>query len=212
MGFLKNLFGKQETVRQLTKVHDLLVNDIIVLNDSFGLPERLRGKQFQVTAINSYEYEHNTQLEWVLTGQDDSELYLSLDVDDKTYLKFALKIEHEDVEQLFDLEQFAQVFDSEEPTELDKQADSALTEQWTSNYYRQQTYAQIGYFHRKDSRSENISVYQGKDAGEQFELYALFDQDQDKGIDIEVWSDGDTDVFLTLFRPLTDVVDFFPGS
>lgn len=212
MGFLKNLFGKQETVRQLTKVHDLLVNDIIVLNDSFGLPERLRGKQFQVTAINSYEYEHNTQLEWVLTGQYDSELYLSLDVDDKTYLKFALKIEHEDVEQLFDLEQFAQVFDNEEPTELDKQTDSALTEQWTSNYYRQQTHGQIGYFHRKDSRSENISVYQGKDAGEQFELYALFDQDQDKGIDIEVWSDGDTDVFLTLFRPLTDVIDFFPGS
>ena len=70
----------------------------------------------------------------------------------------------------------------------------------------------MGYFHRKDHRSENISAYEDKDSGEQLELYSLYNEDQSKGIDIEVWQDGDTDVFLTLFRPLTDIVDMYSAS
>ncbi len=70
----------------------------------------------------------------------------------------------------------------------------------------------VGYFHRKDHRSENLSAYEGKDAGEQFELYALFNEDQSKGLDVEVWQDGETDVFLTIFRPLSDIVEMYPAS
>ena len=47
---------------------------------------------------------------------------------------------------------------------------------------------------------------------EQFELYQLLDRDESKGLELEVWSDGDTDVFLTMYRPLSDIVDMYPGS
>ncbi len=213
MSFFKKIFNKeQDTQRQLTSAEQLQINDIIELSDSFALPENLRAKQYQVTAVNCYEFEHKIQTEWVLKNELNQLIYLTLDIDDETYLKFALKIEHEDVETLFDLDDFATVF--EEPGEafLERKTDNEHTNQWTSEQYQQCIFAQVGYFHRQDNRCKTISSYEGKDAGEQFEFYQLLDNDESRGIDIEVWEDGETDVFLTLYRPLTDIVDMYPGS
>jgi hypothetical protein len=215
MSFLKSVFNKKSNKsaeRKLTEVNQLLVGDIIVLTDSFALPEVLRNQQLQVTAVNSYEYEQYTQSEWTLQGNDELLLFLSLDVEDSTELKFALKIEHEDVETLFDLDCFSEIFDEPGQAFLDRKTDNKLTTSWSSEQYQQSTFAKVGYFHRKDHRSENLSAYEGKGSGEQFELYSLYNEDQSKGIDVEVWQDGDTEVFLTLFRPLTDIIDMYPAS
>ncbi|MFT5755973.1 MAG: hypothetical protein ACI9LM_000685 [Alteromonadaceae bacterium] len=212
MSFFKRVFNKEEKQRSLTDVKELKIKDIIVLTDSFGLPEALRQQQFQVSAVNCYEFERKTQTEWVLLGNDNIELYLTLDEDDQTALKFSLKINNQEVESLFDLDEFSTVFDEPGNAFLDKQADNQLTSGWTSPQYQQNIFSEVGYFHRKDNRTESLSSYEGNEAGEQFELYALLDQDQSRGIDIEVWQDGDTDVFLTLYRPTSDIVDMFPGS
>lgn len=213
MGFFKNIFKTaKEEQRKLTHANQLKVNDIIVLSDSFGLPEALRGQELQVSAINSYEYENKTETEWVLQGSNNVQIFLTLDIDDETYLKFSLKIQRDDVESLFVLDDFSTIFDEPGSAFLDRQTDTPTTSSWSSEQYQQQTFAQVGYFHRKDNRVESLSEYEGKDAGEQFELYALFDKDESRGIDIEVWQDGDTDVFLTLFRPTTDIKDMYPGS
>ncbi|WP_085297901.1 hypothetical protein [Cognaticolwellia mytili] len=212
MSFLKRMFSKPVQERKLSNVKDLTVNDIIVMSDSFGLPEALRAQEFQVSAVNSYEFEHNTQTEWVLQGNNDIQFFLTLDEDDKTYLKFSLKILHQDVESLFDLEQFSTIFDDPGQAQLERQTDNTTTSGWSDDLYRQRVFAQVGFFHRKDHRKDTLSQYEGKDSGEQFELYALYNEDQDKGIDIEVWQDGDTEVFLTLFKPTTDIVDMYPGS
>jgi len=212
MGFLKSLFKKETQERKLTHADQLKKGDIIVLSDSFGLPEALRGQEFQVSAINCYEFETKTDTEWVLQGVNNTQIYLTLDVDDETYLKFSLKIERDEVETLFDLNSFATIFDEPGNAFLERQADTNNTSSWSAEQYQQQTFAQVGYFHRKDNRVESLSSYEGKDAGEQFELYALFDKEDTRGIDIEVWQDGDTEVFLTLFRPTTDIIDMYPGS
>jgi len=212
MSFLKKMFGKEEKQRTLSSARDLNTGDIIVLTDSFALPESLRTQQFQVTAVNSYEYENVTQTEWTLTGNNDLEIFLSLDVDDKTYLKFALKIEHQDVESLFDLDEFSTLFDEPGQAFLNRLNDNDKTASWTSEQYQQSVFAKVGYFHRKDHRSETLSPYEGKGSGEQFEMYQLLDQDQSRGIEVEVWDDGDTDVFLSIYRPLTDIIDMYPGS
>jgi len=212
MSFLKNIFKKDEPQRQIMHANDLLKGDMIVLTDSFALPENLRNQQFQVTAINSYEYEHQTDTEWVLTGNNNTELFLTLDIDDKTYLKFALKVQHKDIENLFDLDVFSTIFDEPGNAFLTKQADSQSSTGWSSDEYQQCTFAKVGYFHRKDHRTESLSAYEGKEAGEQFELYQLLDKEQSKGVELEVWQDGDTDVFLTLYRPTTDIIDMYPGS
>jgi len=214
MSFFKNIFSKkEEEQRKLTSPRDLNKGDIIVLTDSFALPESLRSQQFEITAVNSYEYQSLTQTEWTLTGTNsDIEIFLSLDCDDKTYLKFALKIEHQDVETLFDLDNFSTIFDEPGKAFLDRQQDTEKTAQWSSEQYQQTIYGKVGYFHRKDHRSETLSEFEGKGSGEQFELYQLLDQEQDRGLEVEVWEDGDTDVFLCLYRPLSDIIDMFPGS
>jgi len=217
MSFFKKIFNKSDDeTRKLTTVGDLKINDIIVLTDSFALPENLRSQQFQVSAVNSYEFENNTQSEWVLKNNQNDQLYLTLDIDDEVYLKFSLEINEQTVETLFNLDDFAVIFDQEsfeqENTFLERQQECENTTHWTSEQYQQAIFAQVGFFHRKDHRSENLSAYEGKDAGEQFELYQLLDQDQSRGVDVEVWSDGDTDVFLTLYRPVSDIIDMYPGS
>ncbi len=213
MSFFKKIFNKSEQKqRKLTQVNQLLVNDIIVLTDSFALPEVLRGQQLQVTAVNCYEYENSTQSEWTLQGSNELLIFLSLDVDDATELKFSLKIDPEDVETLFNLDRFSEIFDEPGQAFIDRKTDNDRTTSWSSEQYQQSVFANVGYFHRKDHRSENLSAYEGKDAGEQLELYSLYNEDQSKGVDIEVWSDGETDVFLTLFRPLTDIIDMYPAS
>jgi hypothetical protein len=213
MSFFKKIFNKEsQTQRKLTHVNQLLVGDIIVLTDSFALPKTLQGQQFQVTAVNSYEYEQNTQTEWSLQGNDDLAIFLSLAVDDTTELKFSFKIEHDDVETLFDLDEFSQIFDEPGEAFLNRQKDNEATTTWSSEQYQQSVFAKVGYFHRKDHRSEELSAYEGKGSGEQLEQYILYNEDQSKGLDIEVWQDGDTDIFLTLFRPLTDIIDMYPAS
>ena len=213
MSFFKKIFNKEaQTQRKLTHVNQLLVGDIIVLTDSFALPKVLQGQQFQVTAVNSYEYEHITQTEWALQGTDELALFLSLEVDDITELKFSLKVEHDDVEVLFDLDNFSQIFDEPGQAFLNRLRDNDVTSTWSSEQYQQSIFAKVGYFHRKDHRSEDLSAYEGEGSGEQLELYTLYNEDQSKGLDVEVWQDGDTDVFLTLFRPLTDIVDMYPAS
>ncbi|MDG1751822.1 MAG: hypothetical protein P8I03_09210 [Thalassotalea sp.] len=212
MSFFKKIFKKDETARQVNKVNDLLKGDIIVLTDSFALPENLRNQQFQVTEVNSYEFESRVDTEWVLAGNDDTELYLTLDIDDRTYLKLSLKIQHEDVETLFDLDEFSTIFDEPGEAFLTRKNDSSLSQGWTSDQYQQSIFSTVGYFHRKDHRSENLSAYEGKESGEQFELYQLLDKEQSRGIELEVWQDGDTDIFLTFYRPTTDIIDMFPGS
>ncbi|MCJ8319078.1 MAG: hypothetical protein MJK12_05565 [Colwellia sp.] len=212
MSFLKKMFGKEEKQRRLTSVRDLNTDDIIVLTDSFALPEVLRQQQFQVTAVNSYEYETVTQTEWTLSGNDEAEIFLSLDVDDKTYLKFTLKIAQQDVESLFDLDEFSTLFDEPGQAFLNRLTDNDKTTSWTSEQYQQSIFAKVGYFHRKDHRSQALSQYEGKGSGEQFEFYQLLDQDQSKGIEVEVWDDGDTDVFLSIYRPISDIIDMYPGS
>ncbi|MGL1955901.1 MAG: hypothetical protein OCD00_01115 [Colwellia sp.] len=213
MSFFKNVFNKKSNeVRKLTNVKQLLVGDIIVLTDSFALPEALRSQQFQVNAVNSYEYQHNTQTEWSLQGNNNVTLFLSLEVDDVTELKFSLKIEHEEVESLFDLAHFSEIFDEPGQAFLTRQQDTELTNGWSDEQYQQSVFAKVGYFHRKDHRSESLSAYEDEDCGEQLELYVLYNEQQSKGIDIEVWQDGDTEVFLTIFRPLTDIIDMYPAS
>jgi hypothetical protein len=212
MSFLKRLFNKKEDERQVNSAEELKIKDIIVLTDSFALPESLRTQQFQVSAINCYEFESKTETEWVLQGENNLELYLTIENDDKTYLKFALKIQHEDINSLFDLDEFATIFDEPGQAFLERKSDSSLTSGWSSSQYQQRVFAKVGYFHRKDNRTESLSAYEGNEAGEQFELYSLLDEEQSRGIDIEVWQDGETDLFITLYRPTSDIIDIFPGS
>ncbi|GIU42511.1 hypothetical protein TUM4438_09260 [Shewanella sairae] len=216
MGFLSSLFGKkEEPKRQLDHPSKLNKGDMISLDDSFALPPQLRGQQLRVEAVNTYEYERKQQTEWVLKGHGSDTIFLSLDEDDETYLGLSIKVNRGLVEALFDLDQFSEIFEEPGKAELTTNtlsADLQEYEQWLSAHYHQDSAGNFGYFHRQDYRGQKPPQDANGATGEAFESYQLLDDDEDKAIDVEVYEGGETDVMLTIYRPLSDIRDYWPGA
>ncbi|MDR8522438.1 hypothetical protein [Shewanella fidelis] len=216
MGFLSSLFGKKEAPkRQLDHPSKLNKGDMISLDDSFALPPQLRGQQLRVEAVNTYEYQRKQQTEWVLKGHGNDTIFLSLDEDDETYLGLSIKLNRGLVEALFDLDQFSEIFEESGKAQLTTNtltADLEDYEQWLSPHYHQVSAADFGYFHRQDYRGQRPPQDADGATGDAFEAYQLLDDDEDKAIDVEVYEGGDTDVMLTIYRPLSDIRDYWPGA
>ena len=157
--FLNKLFGKsgkdKTPERQLDHPSKLIVGDIIVLDDSFALPSQLKGQSLEVTQVNSYEYEYHKSCEWVLRGSNDELIFLSYEKDDIESLVFSIKITRAQVEQMFDITQFGQLFD--EPGDAQLELKNSLPEfnNWLGQNYRQDEFATFGYFHQKDHCTNN---------------------------------------------------------
>ncbi|MCL1137581.1 DUF4178 domain-containing protein [Shewanella pneumatophori] len=216
MGFLSSLFGKkEEPKRQLDHPTKLNKGDMISLDDSFALPPQLRGQQLRVEAVNTYEYQRKQQTEWVLKGHGNDTIFLSLDEDDETYLGLSIKLNRGLVEALFDLDQFSEIFEEPGKAELTTKtlsADLHDYEQWLSAHYHQVSSGDFGYFHRQDYRGQKPPQDADGATGDAFEAYQLLDDDEDKAIDVEVYEGGETDVMLTIYRPLSDIRDYWPGA
>jgi hypothetical protein len=200
---------KEQPHRALKSVNDLKANDMITLSDSYALPESLRGKQLEVQSVSTYDYDGEKEVEWVLKGSDDGLIHLSLDEDDDTFLAFSIPIKRSEVEVLFDLDDFAKIFENKGGFSIKKAGDVPRLANWCSDEYNREGFSENGIFHKKDHRHLNGERL---GSGEGFDLYTLVDGDEDKGISIEVWKDGSTDVSVVIYRPLTDIVDFFAGS
>ena len=111
MSFLSKLFGKKPTpTRELKHPSQLIKGDIITLDDSFALPMQLKGQQFQVDNINCYQYQHEIEPEWVLSSSQGHTIYMTLEQDDELTLLFNLKLTKAQIDDLFDLDQFSQIF------------------------------------------------------------------------------------------------------
>lgn len=217
MGFFNSLFGKKAPPpRELNHPSQLNVGDMISIDNNFALPAQLRGQQLKVEAVNTYEFKRRQQAEWVLKGHGSDTIYLSIEEDDDTYLAFSLKISRSEVAHIFNLEQFSTLFDEPGhailltqalPTDIANQL-----EQWLGKQYHQVTFAAFGYFHREDYRKLKPPQDANGAMGEPFEYYLLLDDDDSRALEVEVYEGGDTDVVLTLYRPITDIRDYWPGK
>jgi len=211
MGLFGKLFGgssKNKTKRVLERPEQLLVGDIITLDDSFALPALLRGQSLEIKKINTYEYEHSKSVEWVLQGSTDDILFLSIENDDVQTLVFSLKINRDTVGQIFDLDQFSQLFDEPGNAQFSVKNSPNDFSQWLAANYRQCEFAQFGYFHNLDYREQNISDQQG----DSFERYSAVSDDEKFGLEAEVYQDGETDIVLCVHRPVSDIRQFWPKS
>ncbi|WP_144392264.1 hypothetical protein [Pleionea sediminis] len=201
-------FGKkEEKTRILEKPEELNVGDMVEMVDSFGLPAEIRGETFQIMEINTYEYKHARETEFLLQGSEGIPLHLTVEVEDgEEWLNFTRKIERSDVEQLFDMDAFGLVFDEEVSRESIRViGDSSKYERWLADSYYQEGEWTRGYFHKSDFRKKSISRYEDDDNGEAFESVSLVSEDDMHRVEIEVWEDGTTDVSIGVSRPIADI-------
>lgn len=213
MGFLKSLFSsnQESTERSLNSVEQLRQGDAVEFSDSFALPENLRKQSFTVKQVNTYQYERSVSNEFVLQGNTPDLVYLSYEKDDEEWLNVTIKVNRNLVEQLFDLDNFADIFEPDSSSELALKQELADFHNWLAPIYFQHTNAQRGYYYDKDYRPGKPPAHQDS-FSHPFDLFGLTSADEKFSVDVEVWEDGDTDVSLTIHRPVTDIVALYPGK
>ena len=77
--------------------------------------------------------------------------------------------------------------------------------------YKQTEAPYVCYFHNKDYRNKPLPRYEDE-GGEPCEMICLSSDDESHSLNIEIWEGGETEVSLTLTRPISDIVDLFPGD
>lgn len=211
MRFLKSLFNKQPEITrpELKEPKQLLQGDIFCFGDSFGLPEAMRKQQLQVSDIHTIEFKHEHYIQ--LTGQGSGEklAFISFPKNPQQQIKYSLLLTRTEVEALFDLDEFAEIF--EEPgsaklTPIIKQHNYA---DMLASEYIQQDFSTSGYLHHADYRDSKPPQYQDQAHGQEFEFYSLEGKEGRRFIDIYIFENGDTDVYLSQLRPASDIAELW---
>lgn len=210
--FISKLRGKQNGQRAaLTHPEQLMPGDLLTLDDSFVLPSLLRGARLEVIEVNTYQYQYSHFPEWILKGDGDKSIFFSIDTEDgESTAAFSIKIEEDEVKLLFEMDAFSTIFEEENGTTLEISSPDGDLAEWVSHCYRQESGAERAYFYRRDYRGLNPPQEEGE--GEPFDYYLLNSADGMRAVEIEVWEGGETDVLLTVYRPLTDIRELWPAK
>jgi hypothetical protein len=210
--FSKLFKKKAAPERQLSHPKDLQEGDMLQLIDSFALPKALKGQTLHVVDVNTYQYQYESETEFVLKGDSGTSIFFTVENNDgEEWANFSIKVQRQDVDDLFTLDQFASIFDSEDLVTIERVNDVDEFERWTAKSYVQGAHPSTAYYYNQDYRGRKIPEHV-EDGGEPLEYINLQDPDDMYSVNIEIWDDGETDVSLTITRPITDVVDLFPGS
>lgn len=213
MGFFKGLFKKsapEKPVRSLDHASKLILGDILEFSDSFTLPNDIRKQKFEIIAIETFEFEHQHYPRFKLQGNLDGYLWLSLPGDNNNSFHISLEINRDEVEQLFDLDEFADIFD-DGFSEITSQQAVSIGD-WHADKYFQRDLATVAFHHREDLRETPPSKYNEDSNGRRFEYYHLHDSKEQKLVDIIVTDNGETDVYLTMQLANDAIAGFWPIS
>ena len=211
MSFLKGLWKRKKTgPRALEHPRDLVEGDLVQLANHYGLPEQLRDKMFKVIGICTYQFEHGNDTSFSLESTDNERINLTIESDaGRETAAFSFTVDRSTVEELFDLDEFAQIFEGEDALSLTLKSDAGL-DGWVAAGYHQETKGEKGYFYDKDYRDSAPPVEEG--TGEPFEYYFLLSDDETKGVEIEVFNGGETEVSLVFYCDLEMIKDLWPAE
>jgi len=199
-------FKEEKELRSLNSLSELQINDYIQLNDSYALPEELRGKTFQISSIDSYYYGDNLSIEWVLSGDTKKKLYLSLnDFGDEDRIVLSYQLKKKEVDEVFGWDNVKQQFDSNFEQKLICK-DVSVYEGWLDSEYNRRECAGKGEYFSGDYRNKGKSG-----SGEQLTYYEFYNEDETYSLNVEMWSKDEVDVFISVLRPVSDVHEYWAG-
>jgi len=209
MGFLG--FGKKESSRSLDSIEQLQIGDIVSFKDRPPLPVDVQGVDFQVTDVAGYQYSDGPVDEFTLKSAENFVLILSLEQDDgETSICLSRKIKRKQVLSLFDEDEFADLWEPDFVALSVQQVPDKL-KTWVGQTYQQQQKNASAYFYDRDLREKPASDYE--DSGSYaLQYHECLTDDELYGISVEIFEDGETDVYLQCYLP-TDVIDgLWPGE
>ncbi len=211
MNFFKSLFNKKKTdnIRQLTQPGELQLNDIFTFGDSFALPEIMRKQQLQVLNINNIEFKHQHYAQIVAQGSNTQLIYLSFPNNAQHLMQLSLLLTRDDVEQLFDMQDFSEIFEAPGNVHLRPLLKQHRYADMLSDVYIQQNFMTTGYYHQQDFRNISPPQFTQDEHGREFEYYTLTGGKEQRSIEIFIFENGDTDIYLSFLRPTNDIVELW---
>ena len=211
MGLLKSLFSKQAPVptRVLNEPKQLLTGDIFCFGDSFSLPEVMRKQQLQVIDINTIEFKHEHYTQVIGQGAQDPLVYIGFPKNPQNLIKCSLLLTRAEVENLFDMDAFSEIFEEPGQARLKPITTKHAYADMIADEYIQQDFSTSGYKHQADYRDSKPPQFSDEDHGREFEYYSLEGNQGLRLIEIFIFENGDTDVYLSSLRPAKDIAELW---
>jgi len=211
MRFFKSLFAKKQplTPRTLTTPDELQVNDIFTFSDSFALPQAMRKQQLQVIAVDTLEFKHAHYAQLVGQGSAAQLVYISFPENPKKLIKFSLLLTRNEVQALFDLDDFAEIFEAPGNARLKPLIKNHPYGAMLAEQYIQQHFMTTGYKHQQDYRGQIPPQYNEEKHGREFEYYSLAGGNGERFIDIFIFENGETDIYLSFLRPANEITELW---
>jgi hypothetical protein len=211
MNFLKSLFNKKPDTpsRVLNEPKALMYGDIFTFSDSFALPEAMRKQQLQVNDIITIEFKHEHYVQLTCQGATEKLVYLSFPRNPKQLIKCSLLLNRDEVEQLFDLDAFSEIFEPPGKARLTPLNNQHNYGDMLATEYIQQDFSTSGYIHQADYRETTPPQFTDQEHGQEFEYYSLKGDTGQRAIDIFIFENGNTDVYLSSMRPASDITELW---
>ncbi|WP_413700684.1 hypothetical protein ACLKMH_02090 [Psychromonas sp. KJ10-10] len=211
MSFLKSLFAKKQALptRTLNNASELQLNDIFTFGDSFALPQAMRKMQLQVTDINTLEFKHEHYIQVIGQGSGSQLVYLSFPNNPQKLIKFSLLLTRDDVEALFDMDDFSEIFEAPGNARLKPLTNNHNYADMIADEYIQQNFMTTGYFHKQDYRDSTPPQYTEDNHGQEFEYYSLQGGQEKRFVEIFIFENGETDVYLSFLRPENEIAELW---
>lgn len=202
--------GKTREARSLERPEDLQLGDMLQVRDSYLLPVQLRGRNFRVLEISTYQFEHEFNTSFSLESDQNFAVDLLIEGEvGRTEAVFSTALERSQVESLFDPDQFADIFTAG-PADLQLLAGDESLAGWLAEKYHRRSFAERGFYYPRDYRGSRPP--DAASEGEPFDYYCMVSGDGSRSVEVEVWQHGDADVTLSLHLPCSDICELWPGA
>ena len=203
---------KKDSLRSLTKPEELMVGDIVVLKERLSLPSELQGLELEVTHVSTYQYASGIEKEFTLRSTDSVSYYMSVDDNDgDPILCFTIKIPRESVLAIFDEDEFARLWEPEFAS-LKVVSIPEQYADWLTDSYQQIIKDEEGYYYPHDC-SDKTPSKRLDDDGEELRYHECEGEpDDNRSLIVEVFGNGETNVFLEVSTPLDVIAELWPHA
>jgi hypothetical protein len=210
---LRGLFGgkkdKDAPGRKISHAWELRPGDFLKLG--LVTPEGLSGAELRVAAVHALDLGGPGHVRRVMTLDGGDAGRYTLWRDEGDALALGLEVQRPVVEQLFDIDSFARLFDLDEPPNLmlERVAEPTGLERWTTAVYRQEAALQ-GYVQPVDPDVTTVSGELSDDA-EGIDHYRLVGDRRRFAVEVAVHDGGRTTVTLVALVTESIVEEMWPA-
>lgn len=194
------MFNKKNksSARMITLFSDLHVGDLVVFKPREVLPCGISDETLSLEKVGSYDYDGKLMSDFTLLHSSGSRYSAIYNAEEDT-ITIGNKLRRSEVMSIFDENSFADIFKYEYgDLELYSISENISSQHrpWVAESYKRSVVSGVAYYYEDDRRELGGSQYE--DHSQQFTYFELEGNNHVNSISIEVWADGETDVFLEI--------------